>query len=260
MSVRPFLQAVKRSLQLILIAVILTATPVMAEEILRVAFDEHPPWKILDEKGRPTGVDIELLRLVAERLELKLEFVRYPFKRSLRMIELGEVDIMTGVLHRPEREAMFHYMEPPYKSNSDKAFFALKGHNLHVRRHNDLHTLHIGTQLGHKYYPEFDQDNQIEKHPVRKVDLNIKMLLDKRIDAFIITEATGEYHIAKLDLTDRIVKLDYAYRNPQPVYMVLSKISPYADRLHEFSQTLKEIVGNGTVDRLKKEFYNSLTP
>lgn len=250
----------RQLLLLVVFTILMTASPARAEEVLRVAFSEHPPWKVLDENGEPDGIDIEMLRLLAARLDLKLEFVHFPFKRCLKMVEIGEIDVMTGVLHRPERDRLFHFIAPPYKTTSNKAFFALKGRKPHLKEHEDLYSLHIGTGLGAKYHPAFDNDPLIKKYPTTTPGLTIRMLLAGRIHAFIMTEATGEYRIAKQGLSDRIVKLDYGYRDPQSVHMVLSKASPHAERLPEFNQAMKELVEGGSLTRCKTRFYQSLAP
>lgn len=240
-------------------AFLMTTGSALAEErVLRVAFHEHPPWKVVDEEKGYTGIDIEFLRLVAEQLDLKLEFVPLPFKRGLKMVELGEVDLMTGVLKRPEREAVMHFIEPAYKNGSTKAFFMLKGREHLVRKHEDLKSLRIGTGLGVKYYPEFDNDQDIHKHAVSSADLNIRMLLAGHVDAFIMTESTGDYRIALLGLSDRIAKAPHGYHKLQGVHMVLSKHALHAPRLEEFNRVVAQLVADGAMDRLTPEFYTSL--
>jgi len=245
---------------LLISALLVMATPAWAKDVIRVAFSEHPPWKTLLKNGVHGGIDLELVRLVAKRMNLDVEFVHYPFKRSLKMVEVGDIDIMTGVFHRPERETMFYYIQPAYKKSSDKAFFVLKGHELHVERHEDLRSLSIGTTLGSKYYPAFDEDQTIEKHPVSNADLNVKMLQAGRIDAFIMTESTGDFLITKHGQADNIVKLKYAYRSPQSVYIVLSKVSPLAKRQNEFNKVMQDLINEGTMEKLKKQFYQSMRP
>jgi len=233
----------------------LLAAPTHARDsVLRIGFSEHPPAKILNAHGLPDGADIRLLRALTEQLDLKLEFHHVPFKRGLKMMENGEIDLMTGVLKRPDREKYLHFIEPAYKNKSNKIFFVLKGNEHLITRHEDLRTLRIGTGLGASYYPEFDNDKRIRKDPVANADLNIRMLLAERIDAFIMTESAGDYRIARLGLSDKITKADFAHRDQQNVYMVLSKKSVFAHRLGEFNEIMNNLIQDGTADQIRTHF------
>jgi len=221
-------------------------------ETLRVAFNELPPWKITGRDGRPGG--IEFLKLLTQRMGLETEFVVLPFKRGLKMLETGEVDLMTGILRRPNREPALHFIEPAYKTGSDKAFFVLKGSEGLLSSHEDLHALEVGTQLGTKYYPQFDNDAAISVRAVKEIDLNIKMLLAGRIDTFIITETVGDYHVARRKLGHRIAKAKFAYRKQIEVHMAVSKKSRFAARLDEFNRVMQDLLDQGEFDRIKAEF------
>lgn len=246
-------------LSALLVSCVLMPTCGLAQEpVLRVAFHEHPPWSVLDEKGQPSGIDIEFLRLFAKRLGVSLEFHMLPFSRSLKMAELGEIDVMVGVLKRPERERDLFFIEPAYKNYSDKAFFVLKGNEHLIRSHADLTTLSLGTILGVKYYPELDRDMRIRKYPVGQVELNFKMLQAGRIDAFVMTEAAGEYWVNRLGLTRQVVKAEYVYRKRQDVHMILSKRSVFAYRVDEFTQLMKEFVKASVFADIKQRFYKGV--
>lgn len=227
---------------------------------LRVAFNALPPWKILDDNGRPSGIDIEFLYLLAERMHLTVKFVPLPFKRGLKMVEHGEVDLMVGVLRRPEREVFAHFLSPAYKNKTNKAFFVLKGKENILKEYNDLHHLKIGTQLGSKYFPRFDMDKKIKKVVVKDTELNIKMLLAKRIDAFITTEAAGDYRLAQSGMTNAISKAQYIYHKQQDVFMILSKRSPHTHRLAEFNSVMRDLVENDEFDKISNNFFSVQTP
>jgi len=227
------------------------------EDVLRVSFNDLPPWKILGQDGKPTGVDVEFLDMLANRLGLTVEYVHYPFKRGLKMMESGEIDLMIGVLRRPEREAYLHFIEPPYKNESSKAFFVLKGREHAIASHDDLHGLRVGTVLGGLYYPEFDDDSLIDKYPVTSPDLNISMLLAGRIDAFVMTETAGDCRVAERGLEAEVVKARYVYREHQDVYMVLSRNSPHVARLGEFNRAMAQLVAEGAFARVTERFMES---
>ena len=223
-------------------------------EILRVSFNPLPPWKIIDDTGRPDGIDIAFLRLLAKRMKLEIKFVHLPFKRGLKTLEHGDIDLMVGMLRRPSRETYAHFLTPPYKNQTNKAFYVLKGKEDTITRYEDLRPLAVGTQLGGQYFPRFDMDANIKKSEVKDTEFNVRMLLAGRIDTFITTEAAGDYRLAQLGLTDCITKARYLYSEQPDVYMALSKKSPLSARLTEFNKVMQDLVEHGEFERLKIEF------
>ncbi len=143
---------------------------------------------------------------------------------------------------------------PPYKTKTNKALYVLKGNENLITEYEDMYSLRIGTQLGGKYFPRFDTDENIDKSSVKSFKLNIKMLLAGRIDAFITTEAAGDYRLAQSGLTGSITKAQYVFQEEQDVCMVLSKRSPYASRLAEFNTVMRELVEGGMFEQIKKEY------
>lgn len=228
--------------------------------VLRVSFNDLPPWKVLGPKGEPAGIDVEFLEMLAARLGLSVEYVHYPFKRGLKLMESGEVDAMIGVLRRPEREAYLHFIEPPYKHETSKAFFVLKGREDTIARHEDLYGLRVGTVLGGRYYPGFDDDTRIIKHPVTSYDLNFRMLIAGRIDAVVMTETAGTHRVAQLGLGDTVGKATYVHRDRQDVYLALSKRSAHAVRLEEFNRVMAELVREGALDAVAARFLKETAP
>lgn len=230
------------------------AQDTFADNVLRVAFSEAPPVKVLNKNGEPTGIDIELMKELAQRLGLRVEYDFVPFKRGLYLLQHGQVDLMTGVLRRKEREEYLHYIEPPYKNYSDKAFFVLRGNEHIIKKHEDLRNLAVGTILGVKYYSAFDNDKLINKQSVADADLIFKMLSAHHIDAVIASEYSGEYRVARLGLGDVVTKADYAYRQEQKVYMVLSKKSVHAKSIAKISGFMEKLLDEGVYERIKKDF------
>jgi polar amino acid transport system substrate-binding protein len=231
-----------------------SAQDTFASNVLRVAFSEAPPVKVLNNNGEPTGVDIELMKELAQGLGLHVEYEFVPFKRGLYLLEIGQLDLMTGVLRRKEREEYLHYIEPPYKIYSDKVFYVLKGNEHTIKKHEDLHNLVVGTILGVKYYSEFDDDELIKKQNVADSDLIFKMLLAHRINAIITSEYSGEYRVARLGIGDFVTKADYAYRHEQEVYMVLSKESVHAKNIAQINSLMHKLLEQGVYERIKKDF------
>ncbi len=232
-----------------ILIVFLCVPPASGQEVLQVAFNINPPWKT-EQNGVCDGVEAVLTQEIAKNLNAQVEFRILPFKRGLYEMEHGQIDMMSGVLKTPEREAFLYFIEPPYKSRSDKAFYVLKGKRNLIRSYDDLYKLTIGTELESKYFPEFDRDEKLKKDIVSDVELNIKKLLRGRIDTFIATASHGDYLLHKMGVDDKIEQAEFAYRSENPVYFCLAEKSVWSGRKDRIEKVIREMIESGTADRL----------
>ena len=226
-----------------------------AEDVLKIGLNPTPAWKMQNEQGELEGPEVELMKLIGERLGLRVEFEVAPFKRCLKYMETGEVDLMSGLLKRPEREAYITFVEPPYKKRSNKIFYVLKGSSVRINSYEDLAPLRIGKKSGVHYFPKFDNDAALFKDAVTENELNVKKLLRHRIDTYIVTESTGDYLLYQMGELDSIEKADYRYSKENPVYIGFSKKSALIERQDEIIAVIQDVVENGDVDRIIAKYF-----
>ncbi len=231
-------------------AAILMSLPAQAQRPLIVACPEYPPWKIIHEDGTFGGIDIELIREIAKRLELPVVFQEMTWHRAVYMLKTGEVDMLSNMFKSAEREKFVHFLAPPYRRESRVAFYVPKGEEKRIRRYEDLLRLRIGTIKGILYFPRFDKDTRLDKKPVMAELQNPTKLLHGHIDTFVETEVAGDWTIKQSGLSGKIVKAEYIHVKKKPVYLVLSKNSPYSTLLDDFNLTLKNLIQEGTVQRI----------
>ncbi len=70
-------------------------------EKLKAAITNWPPWEII-EGTTYSGIEIDIVKAIAGRLNLEVEFIECPWSRCLSFTEAGEVDINPG-LHKTEK-------------------------------------------------------------------------------------------------------------------------------------------------------------
>jgi PAS domain S-box-containing protein len=73
---------------------------------------DYPPFSYIDEDGKPKGIDVDLMRTIAKKENLKLEFKLSRWDKALAMLENGKVDVLIGVLFTPERQLKFNFTIP----------------------------------------------------------------------------------------------------------------------------------------------------
>lgn len=79
----------------LLLALALPVPGALARDTLAMAGDSgYPPFQVLDERGEPTGFDVELLRVLARDLDLELQVELGDWDRALARLERREVDVV----------------------------------------------------------------------------------------------------------------------------------------------------------------------
>jgi len=227
---------------------------------IKVAFTESPPAKMLGSNGEPTGIDTEFVEELAHRLGLQVEYDIVPFKRGLAMLKNGSSDLMTGVLMREDREEYLHFLQPPYRHNTDKVFYVRKGDENRILSHKDLYKLTVATVLGVRYFPAFDSDPQINKLKVSDPNAVFAVLVAGRVETAVSSEFSGDYRIAELGLTNQIGKAKYAYREEQDVFFALSKSSPFVPMLPQIQAEMNKMIEEGVYEQIIKKYLYPQSP
>ncbi|MFH1060117.1 MAG: transporter substrate-binding domain-containing protein [Pseudomonadota bacterium] len=75
-------------------------------------FSDYPPYGFLDAKAQPAGISIDLWRLVARKLDLKLSFTPARFADQLAGLKNGRFDSLAGCFPLAERQAFAQFSEP----------------------------------------------------------------------------------------------------------------------------------------------------
>ncbi len=128
----------KRSI-LFIASIVVFCTPCLAEmNEITVVTETWPPFRIADETSdcEYSGIDVDLLKDIAERLNVTFTIRRLPWARCLVFMETGQADLITGLAYTPEREQYIHYSEMPYYQVSP-AFFVPKGKGHLIKRYAD---------------------------------------------------------------------------------------------------------------------------
>lgn len=218
------------------------AKPFAAENNIVVLGTNHvPPFKIIEGQALK-GINGDILKEIFRDTGLVLKIRHCPWKRCLIELEDGKIDVFIGLFISPEREKKFHFCEPPYKDRSDKAFYLRKGQAHRVKKYEDLYQLKIGVTRGYKNFERFDNDEKLKKEFVADHILNLTKLVEGRIDVFIQTEVAADYLIKINGFGDRIEKASYKYGKIHPSYFVVSRKSPYMNRIDDFEKNLRRFV------------------
>lgn len=86
-------------------------------EGLVIAYSNWPPYHYADELSEPAGLDIEILGNVLSTIGCAYTLRQVPWKRALRELEGGSVDVGLAASKNAERES-FAWFSVPYRRES----------------------------------------------------------------------------------------------------------------------------------------------
>ncbi len=72
----------------------------------------YPPFEYLDENGRPAGYNVDITRAIAYEMGLDVEIRLAPWAETRKALELGEIDVLQGMLYSRERDEILDFSQP----------------------------------------------------------------------------------------------------------------------------------------------------
>ncbi|MFW6368927.1 MAG: transporter substrate-binding domain-containing protein [Spirochaetota bacterium] len=77
----------------------------------------YPPFEFLDEHGEPDGFNIELLRRIAEVMNINVTIDLTNWSEARRRLETGEVDMLAGMYRTRQRQALHDFTVPHFSAS-----------------------------------------------------------------------------------------------------------------------------------------------
>lgn len=209
--VKGFTQAMKKTLIILITFYILFYSSFASSHeepktSLKVAWSTWYPYKYLKIptlQSSLTGLDIELLKLIAADTDTGLRFTEMTLQPALDALKRGDIDMMTGATYSDER-AQYVYYSKPYRSE-ENALYVLRDKNqnyqfqnvaefiAYIKQHNFRLGLKTGSILADTKMDSFVKDPANAKYILRFTDeiAELKSLLDNEIDGFMADRIAG---------------------------------------------------------------------
>lgn len=219
-------------------------TETVAPLTVTVGANHAPPYRIIrgDEK---TGLYVDIFQEIADRLGWQVHYREAPFRRVLRMVQQGEVDVMLGPLETEERRAMMEFVAPAFPPERRLFFYVNKEHA--IDGYDDLYGRAIGVLEGASYFPRFDGDDKLLKEPAPRYENLMLMMQKGRVDVVIAPELVGLYTIEKLGLD---VGVSPFFVPGERSYIAVARNSPVLQYADDIRAALKLIEMEGIHENL----------
>lgn len=207
------------------------------------------PWTYMDENGSLTGFDVELSRLIAQKLGVEADFATAEWSALLAGMDGGLFDMVcNGVDYTPERAEKYDFTDPYVYTE-----IALIVHkdNEEIHTFEDLAGKVAVNSPGSTYAERAEKAGAslIYAEAFGETMMNIEQ---GRADASINALGTVEEYLAeKPDAKIKIVLVQPG----DPVCIPLRK-SPESDSLREaINQALADLRADGTLAELSVRFF-----
>lgn len=206
-----------------------------------------------EESDTLTGFDVELMKEIAKRLELEVEFKEMAFDNMLTSVQNGQIDVAANDISVTEDRKEKFAFSKPYKYTYGTAIVRKSDHS-GIESLEDLKGkkaageattvfMDVARQYGAE---EVIYDNASNDQYLRDVSTG-------RTDVIL-----NDYYLQTLALAffpefDITIHPDIAY-NPQEVAYLMDNEN---DELQEnIDRVLEEMLEDGTVKELSEQFYN----
>ena len=250
-------------LKLLAILSIATATCIVhgaqSPPLTLATVDNFPPFSYMD-KGRLTGIDVELVHEMARRLDISVRIQVYPWARVMSSVKRGEVDGAFAAFDTQERQRFCLYVGVLHVE--EFYLFARKGNEFPYAQISDLYGKRVGIDRGVFVSDAFEQAVAAGRIALEEVNdmgmINIRKLNAGRIDAAIGDLGVMKYYVKLLNLEQRVVPLQPA-REPTPAYLILSKASRLHNKLklqERMRETLHDMREDGTYQAIYDQYVN----
>lgn len=114
-----------------------------------VSIGGYPPYTILHPDGNVSGIFWDTLSVIAERLELTLQPIQIPPKRSDSLLHEGYFDVTMRAIEWTDRPGDFVFSDPVLMTRD--AIFVHQDSPLTIRTVEDLQGGTLLTRLGFRY-------------------------------------------------------------------------------------------------------------
>ncbi len=230
------------------LALNLNASTIKKGELTVATEGTYSPYSFYDEKGELVGYDVDIARVVAQKLNLKVEFLTAPWDAMLAAFDAGKADVVFNQVSITDERKKKYAFSVPYtvtfgaiitrKDNNDiKSFADLKG-----KKDADSATSNWA-KVAVKYGAELVVTDSYAK--------SMELLISRRVDAVV---------------RDNIVFYDFIKERPNaPVkiaasldekdYTAAAVKKDNAELAEQISNALNELSKEGKLEAISKSYF-----
>lgn len=208
------------------------------------------PWTYHDESDTLVGYDVEVARLIAEKLGVEVQYVEGEWDGLLAGLEAGRYDVMVnGVDITPERSEKYDF-STPYAYN--RTAVITLADNDSITALEDLDGKSTANTIS-STYAELAESYGATVTGVDDLNQTIELLLTGRIDATLNAEVTFYDYLD--EHPDANIKIAALTEDATEVAIPMRKGEETASLREAINQALAELQESGELAALSEKYF-----
>ncbi|ATC96810.1 hypothetical protein PTUN_b0421 [Pseudoalteromonas tunicata] len=236
------------------LSLVLSMPSAAKSQSLTVAIDHSPPYSYFDDKGRPSGLIVDVFQEISRSFNYDFKFVECPWARCVKLVSEGQIDLLAGITKTAEREQIFAFIEPAFFKRENHFKFYYTDKNLTIDNVADLAPLTVGMLRGALHTKAFDNDQTLSKETFVDVQSLFNALQKGRVDAIIHSDQVIQPYLAQYDHAHTIYSSTLSLPAKSEGFIALSKKSPHIALQAQLSEVLAELENKGTLATLLSRY------
>lgn len=227
------------------------STQIVADQsLIKVGYADYRPYSF-SESGHPTGIEVDVLNQVAERLNFKIHHEILPWKRVQMMVEHGKLDAFVAV-STPDRTKY---------AVAGKQSIALGNVSLFVRKDRfssvdsfileDLKKLRLAAIRGSGWAKK--NLKVISVRYVNSMDTVTQMLVLSRVDGVVENSFILADYLKQHDLKREIKEIEIDFP-PLKLVILVSKLSVFSSKVGQIDMTIQKLHSEGVIDQIYNKY------
>ncbi|MBN1375855.1 MAG: basic amino acid ABC transporter substrate-binding protein [Dehalococcoidia bacterium] len=216
---------------------------------LTVAVDAtYPPFEYVNEKtGQLEGFGIELMKAVAEKAGLDIDFVNVEFEKLLTGVASCQYDMAcSSISITEERKKSMLFSDPV---NSGGQVVIVRIDNTDIKSKDDLGGRVVAAQAGTTAAMAAEQIDGVKLKTSTAIDLVFGDLLEGGVDAVVADNQVSAYYIEKNP--GKLKQAGDIFTDEQDGIAVCKKNEYLVAKINAALKALKD---DGTLDKLKAKW------
>jgi len=214
-------------------------------DVIRVATDATwPPFESIDDETKQlVGLDIELMRAIAERANFQVEFINVSFDTLLTGMARCQYDAaISAITITPDRAVDFAFSAPYFAAGQ---VVVVRADNQDISGHNDLSNKVVAVQFDTTGDVEAQKIEGAIVHRYDDIELAFQDLMNGQIEAVIVDNPLALGIVGKYP--DLLTTVGDAFTDENYGIAVCKTNTELVERINS---ALGELISEGYIDEL----------
>jgi L-cystine transport system substrate-binding protein len=218
----------------------------------------YSPFTFIDESGKLTGYDVEVIRLVDELLpDYEFNFVQTAWDGIFLALDAGKIDMIANNLGKnAEREEKYLFNDTPYLYSYN--VIVTGADNTDIKTIEDFAGKRIGSSVGSNFTNILETYTKEHGNPfeITYYDGNYSFVLQDlvvgRLDATLNSPFATADIAKQLGITDKI-KVAGAVGDADPIHLLFRKDE--TDLAKAVDGAIQQLIASGALAKLSTEWF-----